>query len=246
MEPKDKERIPDIPKLKISWKDAIGDSDKLPSHEDIENIQLDVEKPVPRKSIDPLNLRSSWQELPLTRSTTLKDSFKRKRMELVKEVKDIKKMGERPTDLVYTVRADEIVERSLSRTRVAWIFLSYLITFYIPDCVLLCWLKTEEQRQAFREKVMLCTILVAACLIFTGIYVAIPIILCRSPALIFITSKKQVFCNIYEIVLLCLFGFIGLVIVIKVLAALVLKFRKVHVNFRNKYVMINIPCYSED
>jgi len=151
-------------------------------------------------------------------------------------------------EVALTVRGYDEVENSLSKTRLAWIWFSGLLTFYISDCLLLCCLKTEEQRQAFREKIAILTILLLVSCIFVGIYVFIPLIVCHEPNLTpfnTLINKQKGFCIGFKFALLAFFGVIGLIVSLKVICAMGLMCRSKGKSKRDRYVIINIPCYTE-
>jgi chitin synthase len=142
------------------------------------------------------------------------------------------------------------VETSLSKSRWFWIIFSYVLTFYIPDCCLVCCYRTEAQRQAFREKLAVVLILLIVSCVFIGIYVVVPVLVCHNPPIPafehVVPTPKAGVCHWYRVGLEIFFAVIAGVIAIKVLAALWLMIPwKTH-DRRNRSIIINIPAYTED
>lgn len=238
---------PDIPKILLSPPETNQNVPNTPNpmlrqqqHQDTSNLMLRQEQhpnhsilkvPRPQKSEE-----SSNQEV------TPKPSPSRSPLGGVKPPN--------PNDEVaLTVRGYDEVENSLSKTRLAWIWFSGLLTFYISDCFLLCCLKTEEQRQAVREKIAILTILLLVSLLFIGIYVFIPLIICHEPDLKpfnTLIDKKSTFCFWFKITLFAFFGIIGLIVALKVICAMGLMCNtSKRKSKRDPYIIINIPCYTE-
>lgn len=78
---------------------------------------------------------------------------------------------------------EDPVESSLSKGRRTWIVVSRLLTFYIPDCLLRCCMKSEEEIQSWREKCAIVTLILFMSLIFLAIYIVVPMFSCRQPHL---------------------------------------------------------------
>jgi len=75
---------------------------------------------------------------------------------------------------------DEL-ENSISKNRQRWITISRLLTFYIPDCLLSCWIYNDEKKQAWREKIAIFTLMILFSLCFLAIYIVVPIVSCQQP-----------------------------------------------------------------
>lgn len=156
-----------------------------------------------------------------------------------------------PTQIAVSIPSShDEVETSLSKSRWFWMIFSYVLTFYIPDCCLVCCYRTEAQRQAFREKLAVVLILILVSCLFIGVYVVIPVLMCHNPPIHrfehVVTTPNSNFCHWYRIGLEIFFAVIAAIITIKVLAALWLMIPWKRHGRRNRYVLINIPAYTED
>lgn len=79
-------------------------------------------------------------------------------------------------------KSEDEVEESLSKNRRRWITLSRIGTFYVPDFLLSCCKKSQEAKQAWREKTSIFTFMVLISAIILIISVLVPRYSCEQPA----------------------------------------------------------------
>ncbi|KNC95895.1 uncharacterized protein SPPG_08656 [Spizellomyces punctatus DAOM BR117] len=145
----------------------------------------------------------------------------------------------------------------------AWMIMTRILTFFIPDFILRRLITREDARIAWREKLAVCVLLLLITVIGLFIVLYIPVFWCPDPSIYtpemviapktrakleFLRSlyPQDTFCYYYSWIILVLSGLSGIVLIVIVIASAYTQFKSYPTNDSlQKGVILHVPCYSE-